>query len=117
MIQRRRKMQLISEPDRQRKALLFKETRDRTLDSQVNPLPNGYRHHGVLAHESSGCPEPTRVGYRSSDRQWIIPDRRVIDFPRPELWEAQREGQVPRATSVHLGAADAAGCMGAPACI
>lgn len=29
---------------------------------------------------------PLRHAFRSFDRQWIIPDARVIDRPRPELW-------------------------------
>ena len=29
---------------------------------------------------------PVRYGFRSFDRQWIIPDNRVINQPNPELW-------------------------------
>ena len=35
-----------------------------------------------------------RYGYRSFDRQWIIPDSRVINQPNPELWRAHSEKQV-----------------------
>jgi hypothetical protein len=31
---------------------------------------------------------PLRHAFRSFDRQWIVPDARVIDRPRPELWAA-----------------------------
>jgi hypothetical protein len=32
------------------------------------------------------CIEPRRYAYRSFDRQWVIPDARLGDFPRPVLW-------------------------------
>jgi len=86
--------ELVAQADPQRKALLFKETEDRHLDSRVDPLPGGDQHRGALADESGPCPQPVRVAYRSFDRQWVIPDRRLLDRPRPELWEARRGGQV-----------------------
>jgi hypothetical protein len=35
-----------------------------------------------------------RYGYRSFDRQWIIPDARLINQPNPELWELRSEKQL-----------------------
>jgi len=35
-----------------------------------------------------------RYGFRSFDRQWIIPDNRVINRPNPELWTVRSEHQV-----------------------
>ena len=32
--------------------------------------------------------------FRSFDRQWIIPDNRVINQPNPELWRSHWEKQV-----------------------
>jgi hypothetical protein len=37
---------------------------------------------------------PVRYGFRSFDRQWIIPDNRLINRPNPELWRAHSERQV-----------------------
>ena len=37
---------------------------------------------------------PVRYGFRSFDRQWIIPDNRVINQPNPELWRSHGERQV-----------------------
>ena len=37
---------------------------------------------------------PVRYGFRSFDRQWIIPDNRVINQPNPELWRAHSDKQV-----------------------
>lgn len=38
--------------------------------------------------------EPFRYGYRSFDREWVIPDTRVSDRPRPELWAARSDKQI-----------------------
>ena len=32
-----------------------------------------------------------RYGFRSFDRQWIIPDNRVLNRPNPELWRSHGE--------------------------
>ena len=37
---------------------------------------------------------PRRYGFRSFDRQWIIPDNRVINQPNPELWRAHSDMQI-----------------------
>jgi hypothetical protein len=49
--------------------------------------------------------EPVRYGYRSFDREWVIPDSRVSDRPRPELWAARSDKQifVGTLTSTKLG--------------
>lgn len=36
---------------------------------------------------------PVRVGYRAFDRQWIIPDNRIIHRSRAALWSARTPGQ------------------------
>ena len=38
--------------------------------------------------------KPISYGFRSFDRQWIIPDNRVINRPNPQLWERHGEQQV-----------------------
>src|SRR5262249_51537176 len=47
-----------------------------------------------VADEKGDCLPPVRYGYRSFDRQWIIPDSRVINQPNPELWRSHSERQV-----------------------
>ncbi|MEJ7634022.1 type ISP restriction/modification enzyme [Aeromicrobium sp.] len=39
-------------------------------------------------------PSPVQVGYRAFDRQWMIPDSRLIHRPSPPLWDAVQDGQV-----------------------
>lgn len=44
--------------------------------------------------DQGSCVEPTRYGFRSFDRQWIIPDNRLINRPNPRLWESWSDRQV-----------------------
>lgn len=37
---------------------------------------------------------PIRYGFRSFDRQWIIPDNRLLNRPNPSLWKAHSPKQV-----------------------
>lgn len=47
-----------------------------------------------LARLARQLREPVRYGFRSFDRQWIIPDKRVINRPNPALWEGHGSKQV-----------------------
>ncbi len=47
-----------------------------------------------LAAETSACPNPVPYGARSFDRQWIIPDLRVITQPNALLWQSSSNRQV-----------------------
>lgn len=51
-----------------------------------NPMPVGADNGAVLS--------PVRYGFRSFDRQWIIPDNRLINRPNPGLWSAMSPVQV-----------------------
>lgn len=93
-ILRRRWNRLIQERDASTKQELFKETRDRALDKEAVQIP-GHPHPPTLLRVEQGpCPVPIRIARRALDRQWLIPDGRVIDFSRPELWQAVIDGQV-----------------------
>ena len=48
----------------------------------------------TVAAEHGSCVKPVRYGFRSFDRQWIIPDNRVINRPNPELWKSRSNEQV-----------------------
>ena len=47
-----------------------------------------------VATDTGQCIAPARYGFRSFDRQWIIPDGRVINQPNPTLWEIFSDKQV-----------------------
>ena len=71
---------------------LFKETRDRDLSRRVKPLP---QYPGLEPLKSDPTLlEPVPVAWRSFDVQWIYPDSRVLDMPRPALWGERGDGQV-----------------------
>lgn len=48
----------------------------------------------TVAAEHGSCIKPVRYGFRSFDRQWIIPDNRLINRPNPELWKSRSNEQV-----------------------
>ncbi|MFI9581899.1 type ISP restriction/modification enzyme [Streptomyces sp. NPDC052236] len=77
----------------EREALLL-PTRSRTLRSAVTQLPGQSTGTGRLARESGPCPEPVRILHAPFDEQWLLPDHRLIDAARPELWRVADEAQV-----------------------
>lgn len=80
--------------ERDEKPELLKETATTRVNSTVSPLPGMWVHSGPLGTETGPCPEPHRVAHRSFDRKWLIPDRRLIDRPRPSLWRTASPKQV-----------------------
>lgn len=78
-------------PDRE---ALLEPTRSRTLHSAVGRLPGGSAGTEKLVRASGPCPEPVRVLHAPFDEQWLIPDHRLIDAARPELWRVLDEHQV-----------------------
>jgi hypothetical protein len=44
--------------------------------------------------DTDPCSPPVGYGYRSFDRQWIIPDIRLINRPNPSLWAIRSERQI-----------------------
>ncbi len=92
----RRWSELVSEADEEGKKALFKETRDRTIHRKFNANLPGcpYDASTPISKERNPCPTPVRFAWRSFDRQWIIADRRVLDVPRPPLWEARSDQQI-----------------------
>jgi hypothetical protein len=73
---------------------LFEATRSRTLHSRVGQLPGHATATGPLAAETGACPDPVRVLHGGFDQQWLIPDHRLIDVARPELWRVADDRQL-----------------------
>ncbi|MFI7414193.1 type ISP restriction/modification enzyme [Streptomyces sp. NPDC049627] len=78
-------------PDRE---ALLEPTRSRTLHSAVGQLPGRSTGTEKLVRASGPCPDPVRVLHAPFDEQWLIPDHRLIDAARPELWRVADEHQV-----------------------
>jgi hypothetical protein len=78
-------------PDR---GTLFQPTRSRTPHTAVAQLPGRSGGTERLARACGPCPEPVRVLYAPFDEQWLIPDQRLIDAARPELWRVADERQI-----------------------
>ena len=93
----RRWDRLVAEADSETKRTLFKETRDRELTRTFDSNLPGFSNEVVatpISSEASRCPAPIRLARRSFDRQWIIPDKRVLDTPRPPLWKVHSNQQI-----------------------
>ncbi|MGW3496220.1 type ISP restriction/modification enzyme [Streptomyces sp. NPDC001020] len=73
---------------------LFEPSRARTLHTSVGQLPGRAGGTGRLLRASGPCPEPVRVLHAPFDEQWLIPDHRLIDVARPELWRVADPHQV-----------------------
>ncbi|MFE5299233.1 type ISP restriction/modification enzyme [Streptomyces sp. NPDC056632] len=65
---------------------LFRPSRARTPGSSVAALPGQRTGTVRLAREPGPCPEPVRLAHGPFDEQWLLPDHRLIDAARPELW-------------------------------
>ena len=48
----------------------------------------------LVADERSPVVPPIRYGFRSFDRQWIIPDNRLLNQPNPTLWKSHSKRQI-----------------------
>jgi hypothetical protein len=47
-----------------------------------------------ILDDKGDCEPPTRYGFRSFDRQWLIPDARLLNDVRPVLWNGYSDRQV-----------------------
>ncbi|MFD8914513.1 type ISP restriction/modification enzyme [Streptomyces sp. NPDC059575] len=73
---------------------LFEVTRARSLRSAVSRLPGHPAGTERLARASGPCAEPVRVLAAPFDERWLIPDHRLLDAARPELWRVADAHQV-----------------------
>ncbi|MGQ4513908.1 type ISP restriction/modification enzyme [Streptomyces sp. DW26H14] len=73
---------------------LFAPSRARTQHTAVAALPGGATGTARFIREDGPCPPPVRVAHGPFDEQWLIPDHRLIDVARPELWRVADERQL-----------------------
>jgi hypothetical protein len=68
---------------------------DRHIRSIVKEAIPGYPENLTpVIEEKASVVTPVRYGFRSFNRQWIIPDARVITQPNAELWQALSDSQI-----------------------
>ncbi|MER7155229.1 type ISP restriction/modification enzyme, partial [Streptomyces lydicus] len=102
---------LVDAEDAAARERLFRPSRARTLHSAVGQLPGQATATDRLYRASGPCPEPVRILHGPFDRQWLLPDHRLIDVARPELWRVADEhqlyavewGQAPQAPGPAVG--------------
>jgi hypothetical protein len=80
---------LISSPKEEQPFLLAEHKQDRTVDTVLSDNLPGYEPRGPIASETEATDEPVRYGWRTLDRGWILPDKRVINRPNPRLWQVR----------------------------
>lgn len=92
---------LTTEPDPARKEMLFHPhlLGDKLGDKHTNKISRehlaGVEHRDVsVAKDGGPVVKPVRYGFRSFDRQWLIPDNRLINRPNPTLWAVHSPRQV-----------------------
>ena len=91
---------LISAPLEKKEALFHPTLRDgkpadRHIRSVVHEALPGFKPATApLVNETGPCVQPVRYSFRSFNRQWIIPDARVITQPNAELWASRSERQI-----------------------
>ncbi|MFI8518238.1 type ISP restriction/modification enzyme [Streptomyces sp. NPDC085481] len=84
---------LVAAGDAEREAL-FRPSRARTPSSSVAALPGQRTGTVRLAREPGRCPQPVRFVHGPFDEQWLLPDHRLIDTARPELWRVADDHQL-----------------------
>lgn len=82
--------------DTPQKRVLMRESADSTVDRIKEPLAGDdtTRFSVSIADEVRPLAGTVRAGYRSFDRQWVIPDSRIIDRARGDLWSSRTRLQV-----------------------
>jgi hypothetical protein len=89
--------QLINEKNLIKKELLFHphEGGDKTVSKKAKDGLDGHEFRAeAVKDDHKPAIAPLRYGFRSFDRQWIIPDSRLINRPNPTLWKAYSPRQI-----------------------
>lgn len=92
---------LTTEGDPERKEVLFHphlrdgKPGDKHSKKLVSEGLAGHAHRKIpVAKDEGPVIAPMRYGFRSFDRQWIIPDARLLNQPNPTLWNSHSTKQV-----------------------
>ncbi|MEU6893739.1 type ISP restriction/modification enzyme [Streptomyces sp. NPDC046557] len=73
---------------------LFRPARGRTPATGAAALPGQRSETAPFAVAPGSCPQPVRILRAPFDEQWLLPDQRLIDAARPELWRVRDDRQL-----------------------
>ncbi|MFE2016516.1 type ISP restriction/modification enzyme [Streptomyces sp. NPDC059499] len=73
---------------------LFRSSRSRSPLTPAAALPGRTTATGRFARDPGPYPDPVRILHGPFDEQWLIPDQRLLDAARPELWRVADGHQV-----------------------
>lgn len=90
----RARWERLAAPEGAEQERLFRPSRSRTPHTPVAALPGRSTGTGRFAREPGACPDPVRIAHGPFDEQWLLPDHRLIDAARPELWRVGDERQL-----------------------
>ena len=88
---------LVAEKDPEEREILFNphQNGDRTSTKVSNSGLAGHEFRSTsVANDSGSAVTPCRYAFRSFDRQWIVPDKRLINRPNPTIWSAHSDRQI-----------------------
>ncbi|MCZ8180888.1 MAG: N-6 DNA methylase [Rhizobium sp.] len=88
---------LVAEKDEARKEVLFHPHQggDKTVAKKPQTELAGHvQRKQAVRDDKEPVQIPVRYGFRTLDRQWIIPDTRVLNRPNPALWDGYSSAQV-----------------------
>jgi len=91
---RERWKSLLETPIEQRDNVM-RSTDARTIQTRQSSFFEDELLPSIASLEPDSAPvEPARYAFRSFDRQWMLPDKRLCDRPRPELLAAESNNQI-----------------------
>lgn len=85
---------LQGEKDVVRQRELFSEGAGLKVDKALKEALPGFALRGKSIRTDDSAEAPVRYAVRSLDREWIIPDKRVLNRPNPTLWASASDTQV-----------------------
>jgi hypothetical protein len=88
-------LKAVSEAEKQAEAFFPHAGGDRTIDKESGRGLVGHQNRSQSVRvDSQRVIDPTRYAARSFDRQWVIPDNRLLNRPNPGLWEIHSQNQI-----------------------
>ncbi|MDF6022015.1 type ISP restriction/modification enzyme [Streptomyces sp. JH34] len=90
----RARWDLLAGAERADQERLFRPSRSRTPLTPAAALPGRSTGTGAFARHPGPYPEPVRILHGPFDEQWLIPDHRLLDAARPEMWRVADGHQI-----------------------